>query len=111
MLLFERSTKRVLGLKQLHKDTNKKPAETFDLSGRDYSFQTAFMEFSFSIHTAFQTASPLPSSLLARQLNGPYFFFFSLNITDKQERLCLVLVLVPQVVDKQVGIGVYQLLV
>lgn len=75
MLLFERSTKRVLGLKQLHKDTNKKPAETFDLSGRDYSFQTAFMEFSFSIHTAFQTASPLPSSLLARQLNGPYFFF------------------------------------
>lgn len=32
MLLFERSTKRVLGLKQQHKDTNRKPAETFDLS-------------------------------------------------------------------------------
>lgn len=32
MLLFEQSTKRVLSLKQQHKDTNKKPAETFDLS-------------------------------------------------------------------------------
>lgn len=57
MLLFERSTKRVLGLKQQRQDTNKKPAETFDLSAGITVFKQRLRNSAFA-STQFFKQSP-----------------------------------------------------
>lgn len=60
MLLFERSTKRVLGLKQLHKDTNKKPAETFDLSAGITVFKQRSWNSALAPARSFSNRLPAP---------------------------------------------------
>lgn len=94
MLLFERSTKRVLGLKQQHKDTNKKPAETFDLSAGITVFKQCSRNSAFA-STQFFKRSPCSLHLcLLANLMALIFVKYHKHATVSVQHLSFILALV-----------------